>query len=239
MTRFSFATKLSACAIIACIFLTGCLQTRETQKEQEEKQVLKKQLNTLQMTSAEANARFQDVEDENRKLSGRLEALDAKLMIVAQKTDKANANQDQKSKEIAEVYKEEFAKLNSEIARLKEQLNALHDENRRSSDARAAAEASAAAKSAESAKNPFAAAEGKFDKKQWKEAILDYEKYRSKNPKGKSFSAATYKIGVCFQELGMNEEAKAFFEEVLAKFPKTKDAEKASTRLKKLASNKK
>jgi TolA-binding protein len=60
---------------------------------------------------------------------------------------------------------------------------------------------------------------------------LSYERYRSSHPKGKSFAAATLKIGVCFQELGMSDEAQAFYEEVVAKFPKSKEAEKANARL--------
>jgi TolA-binding protein len=83
-------------------------------------------------------------------------------------------------------------------------------------------------------KGPYALAEEKFDQKNWKEAILEYEKYRKANPKGKQFSTATYKIGVAFQELGLNDEAKAFYEEVISKFPKTKDADRASTRMKNL-----
>lgn len=223
--------------IVLC--LSGCLQTRETQKEQDEKVVLKKQLNTLQTSTADSGARFQDLEEDNRRLAGRLEAMDARLNLVAQKADKANANQDSKSKEIDIVYKEEFSKINSEISSLKAQLAAIHDENRKSSDARAAQDAAVAAKAAESAKNPLASAESKFDKKMWKEAILDYEKFRSTNPKAKAVAMATYKIGVCFQELGLKEDAKAFFEEVVTRYPKAKEAVKAEAHLKALSAKKK
>lgn len=227
--------------ILAAFFpgLVGCLQTRDTQKEQDEKVVLKKQLNTLQTTSADSNARFQDLEEENRRLAGRLESMDAKLTLVAQKADKVNTAQDLKNKESDSVYKEEFSKLSSEIASLKAELTAIRDEGRRAVEARASAEAAAAARNAEVAKNPLGAAEEKFEKKQWKEAILDFEKFRTANPKSKSVSLATYKIGVCFQELAMKEEAKAFFEEVLSKYPKSKEAAKAETRLKALTARKK
>lgn len=230
MRALSFWIVISA--FVGVFGLTGCLQTRESQKEQEEKVVLKQQVNTLQSTTADTNARFQDLEDENRKLSGKIEALEAKLMIFAQKADKANANQDAKSAQNDETYKEEFQKINTDVASLKAQLTELQEEKRRAAEARAANDAAKAARDAESAKNPLAAAEDKFEKKMWKEAILDYEKYRSSNPKGKSLALATYKIGLCFQELGMIEEAKAFFEEVLSKYPKSKDAAKAEARLK-------
>ena len=90
------------------------------------------------------------------------------------------------------------------------------------------------APSSDNPKTQFQAAEAAFEKKAWKEAILDYEKYRKAFPKGKEFPAATYKIGVSFQELGMADEARAFYEEVIAKFPKGKDAKSAQARLKAL-----
>lgn len=220
--------KLSVLSTLALAFVvTGCLQTRTSQKEMEEKQVLKKQLTNLQQNTADINARFQDIDDELRRVNGRIEAVEARtqqqlaqISAAAAKNDKAQF--EAKLRERDEAYREEFVKLQGEITRLREQLNALQESQKRSSQADSG--------------NPFATAEELFNKKAWRDAILSYEKYRSQNPKGKFFSTATYKIGVCFQELGMNEEAAAFYEEVIAKFPKSKDANRASSRLKKLKS---
>jgi len=71
-------------------------------------------------------------------------------------------------------------------------------------------------------------------KKHWKEAIVAYEKYRSTNPTGKRYAEATYKIGASFHELGMKSEAKAFYAEVVEKFPKGEWAKKSNGRLKAL-----
>ncbi len=220
------------------LVLAGCLQTRETQKEHEEKQVLQKQLSTLQTTSADTNVRFQDIEEENRRLVGRVEALEVKLAQFTSKNEKSSGAIDAKLKENNEIYKEEFGKINVELTQIKEQLVAMQAEGRRAAEARAAAETTASAKNSDGAKDAFKVGEAKFEKKSWKEAILDYEKYRAQHPKGKYFAAATYKIGVCFQELGMSEEAKAFYEEVIAKYHKTKDSEKAHARLKALSKKK-
>jgi len=212
-------------ALLLTFVLTGCLQTRTSQKELEEKQTLKKQLTTLQLTTADINARFQDIDEELRRLSGRIEAVEARtqqqlaqLSSTIEKNDKAQF--EAKLRERDEAYREELLKLQGEITRLKEQLSSIQAGQKRSSNSG----------------NPFATAEELFAKKAWRDAILNYEKYRSQNPKGKFFATATYKIGVCFQELGMNEEAAAFYEEVIAKFPKSKDAKQASSRLKKLKS---
>lgn len=227
--------RLMSFAVLA-LSLTACLETRESQKEQEEKVVLKKTLTTLQTSTADINARFQDIEDENRRLSGRVEALEARLQQMTSKNDKSGSSFEAKLKENNEIYKEEFAKLNAEVTQLKEHLAQMREESRRAAEARAAEAAHAAERRA---KDPWGAAEEKYEKKEWKEAILDYEKYRSANPNGKHLATATYKIAACFQELGMIEEARAFYEEVVAKYPKSKDAGKASQRLKSLSKKKK
>jgi TolA-binding protein len=85
-----------------------------------------------------------------------------------------------------------------------------------------------------SPKDSFQVAEDSFDKKDWKKAILNYNRFRDANPKSKKFAEATYKIGVCFQELGMKDEAKTFYDEVIGKYPNSSDAKKARTRLKSL-----
>ena len=48
-------------------------------------------------------------------------------------------------------------------------------------------------------KNTFDIAEALFAKKDFRQAILEYQKYREKFPKGKNVTVATYKMGVCFQ----------------------------------------
>ena len=80
----------------------------------------------------------------------------------------------------------------------------------------------------------FSAADELFKAGDFKKAALSFQKYREAQPKGKKFSEATYKLGVCFQELGMKDEAKTFFEEVIAKFSQSPEAKKAKSRLKSL-----
>lgn len=77
-------------------------------------------------------------------------------------------------------------------------------------------------------------ADGLASAKKYKEAIVEYQKYRDTYPKGNRYAEATYKIGTCFQELGMKDEARAFYEEVVNKHPKAPEAKKAAKRLKAL-----
>jgi TolA-binding protein len=218
-----------------CLLLTGCLETRNGSKELDEKVVLKSQVSALQKNTADTSSRFQDIEDDIRKLSGRIELNENRAnqaMSRAEKSDGGAAARLKENDEKFKAYREELTRLNAEVEQLKTQMAGLAEEARRAQAQASEASSARASEKAQSMKNPYAAAEEKFDQKNWKEAILDYERYRKGNPKGKNFAAATYKIGVSFQELGLIEEAKAFYEEVISKFPKTHDADKATTRLK-------
>lgn len=225
-SRSSFSV-LSLLALLALSSASCALEGRGATKELEERQVLRKQVSTLQASTADINTRFQDIEEDQRRLSGRLENIETRQAQEKSASSKGTQAIEQKLKETDSAYREEFVKLKTEVEQLKSQLAEIQEGGRRASQAAAKAEA-------QSAKDPFAAAEEKFAQKSWREAILDYERYRKANPKGKQFSTATYKIGVSFQELGMVDEARAFYEEVVSKFPKSKDAGRANTKLKAL-----
>lgn len=198
-------------------FLTGCLETRTAVKEHQEKQVLRKQVANLQQTTADVNSRFMDIEDELRRVNGRLEVMENRLQQATAKMDASGGGLEARLKEKDEAYREEFMRLQSEIEKLKAQLSGLQDERKRAA--------------APPVKDPFQSAEENFSQKNFKDAILDYEKYRKTYPKGKKFGEATYKIGASFQELGLLDDAKAFYEEVVAKFPKSDDARRARAKL--------
>ena len=68
--------------------------------------------------------------------------------------------------------------------------------------------------------------EGKGTYREAREHYLFAAKYNPEN------AELNYKIGVCFQEMGMKSEAKAFFEEVVEGYPKSRTAEKSKYRLK-------
>jgi TolA-binding protein len=105
-------------------------------------------------------------------------------------------------------------------------------------EARAAAPAPSAdsgqAQGAASAQTVFDQAEKLFKEKKWQQAILKYQEYRDRHPKGRNFAEATYKIGVCFQEIGMMKEARTFYEEVITRFPNTPQATRSHTRMRAL-----
>lgn len=229
-SRWSRSRRVAAVVAAAALLagLTGCLETRSGAKEIEEKQVLRKQVTTLQQSSADVTSRFSEIEDEMRKTNGRTEALDVRVTQIkdrAEKNDFALENKWKEQDAKFTAFREELTKMQAEINELKAVNQALQS----------GMQAGVAAGASAGEKNPFDRAEAKFESKAWRDAIFAYEEYRKANPKGKHVVAATYKIGVAFQELGMADDAKLFYEETISKSPKSKEADRARTRLKALS----
>ncbi len=78
----------------------------------------------------------------------------------------------------------------------------------------------------------FLRAESFYKLKQYKKAIVDYSKFPEKYIKSSFMPQALYKIGLSFDNLGMNEDAKGFYQEVVEKFPKSAEGKKARAKLK-------
>jgi TolA-binding protein len=80
-------------------------------------------------------------------------------------------------------------------------------------------------------KTSYDVAEDLFSKKDWKKAILSYQQFAEEFPKSKLVPDAKYKTGVSFQELGLKDEALAFYEEVSVQYPQTQAGKKAKIRI--------
>ncbi len=214
-------------ATVSVLALTGCLQTRNEIRESENRRVVQDTTTSLQKANAENANRFGEVEASTREMSGRIEVLENKLAQTENQQGRSvravEEQLNETNKKVA-LLQEEVAKLEGQIASLSEQMAAAATRGRE--------------ERAEEAKNDkrtsFDVAEEHFGKKEWRKAILNYQKYRDSFPKGKKFLEATYKIGVCFQELGMKDEARTFYEELIAKHSKSDEARRARIRLKKL-----
>ena len=158
---------------------------------------------------------LQEANSEIRRLRGRIDALEKK---TSTQTPEVSLESRLKN------YEQALTSLEEEIVQLKANQGA------QSSGVSSVKSPSATAKKY----TEFDTGEAKFKERQWKDAIAQYQAYRTKYPKGKSYSEATYKIGVCFQELNLKNEAKAFYQEVVQSHPKSRAAKKAGFRLKQL-----
>ncbi|MCB0366753.1 MAG: tetratricopeptide repeat protein [Bdellovibrionaceae bacterium] len=200
---------------------SGCLRTRADLKEAESKSEMQNKLSNLQQSAARDEVRFQDYDEQFRYMRGRIETLEQRLNEARQEKEQALQERQTaktQSDERLRLYEEALRKLEGQIVSLSQELEQVKKAK--------------AAPAPASKKGNFSAAEDSFDKKDWKAAIVGYQKYREMNPKGRKYASATYKIGVCFQELGMGNDARAFFDEVIEKFPKSSEAKQAKTRLK-------
>lgn len=234
-------TFLIANLFLFMIPLVGCLKTRAELEAEQSGQQMQKQTQTQQRREAApykekappSAYRFEEYDEQMRNFSGKMDGLEEKSnqlysLMTAEREAAAKDKQLQEQKLAA--YEEALKKLESEMQQLNEQIAQLK-----------AAQAPAPAPSAshpnagsKAGKTPYDEGEEHFNARNWKQAIFSYQQYREKFPKGKLYGDATYKIGVCFQELGQKEDARAFFDEVSSKFPKSKEAKKASIRMKSL-----
>ncbi|MNJ92661.1 tol-pal system protein YbgF [compost metagenome] len=208
------------------VLMTGCLKTRNDVQGNNSRQVMQQQVVTMQRATADTGNRFADIEEQMRNLNGRIEVVENRVGQGHAGVENALRNSQQQNQDTNQkvaLLQDALTKMETQLFQLTAEVQGLRAE-------KAAVQAEKTAKQAK--KDSFEAAQEFFDKKDWKQAILNFQKYRDQSPKGKNFADSTYKIGVAFQELGMKEEAKTFYDEVVSKFPKSEEARRAKIRLK-------
>lgn len=75
-------------------------------------------------------------------------------------------------------------------------------------------------------------AEAYFSLKDYKKAIVDYSKFPEKFTRSTHMPLALLRIGKSFEALGMKDDAKGFYQELVEKFPKSPEAKKVKTKIK-------
>lgn len=229
---------------------TGCLQTRSESSEAEEKKQVMTQVSNLQKTRADQGAQIDELTETVRSLNGRIETMEARHEKTIEQYNQQLAESKAQAKTQNEELMAQLKIFEGEIAALKEK--AAQSEAARVAavnEAQTAKSATAVGKTTDKNTDKDAAkkddknaaekaawdeADQLFESKDYKRAATALQRYREKNPKGKRLGEATYRIGVCFQEMGMKAEAKAFYAEVLERFKKDPAAKKATFRLSQL-----
>ncbi len=213
-------------SVVTMFSLLGC-ETLMTRREVEQKRQIQDQVVTQQQrTNADMNSRFADVDSDMRTINGRVEVLENKVGLQSQERDKNKNNFEQQQEE----QNKKIQILQETVIKLQDQLNNM------SSDVSSAKQNQNEATGSDKAgkKDYLEIAEERFKEKDWKRSILNYQKFRDANPHHKKFAEATLRIGASFHELGMKDEAKSFYDEVISKFPNSLEAKKAKIRLKSL-----
>ncbi len=234
-------------AISLSLFFFSCLQTRSDLGANQQSQVYHKKNAENQNAEAETVVPKIDERDELiRTLNGRVESLEGQLQQIQKEKQTSQSAVNPDTQKIA-LLQEALAKMELQLQRLEGSADKpvsaaiSPSAGTKSSDANVKIKKDnkpAATVVATKKQNPFEIAETHFQSKEWKKAILSYQAYVEEFPKGKSVAEAKYKIGVCFQELGLKDEASAFYEEVVAGYAKTESGKKAKIRLSALNSKK-
>ncbi len=221
--------------------LVSCLKTRADLSEQEQSRFYGKknaenqvsgqsQLNSGNSAPAAA---VDERDDLIRGFNGRIESLENQITTLQKEKAALTTSADNQK---LQLLQDALAKMEAQIQKLEgEAANAAQPVAvAASQSATLSKPVHSTLKKDSSAASNYDLAQDYFSKKEWKKAILSYQKYVDEFSKGKNTPDAKYKIGVCFQELGMKEEAMAFYEEVLANYGKSESGKKAKIRLSKL-----
>lgn len=215
-----FIRLLGSCLLV--LTLSACLTTRSQLRQDIKERVNPKdQVDVIKEEKIDPVVRLTEMDAQFRELNGRIEVNERRLQLLNEEKKKELEEKKLDSLALADklkIYEEALVKLEAELQAVKLEMVELKKPKK-------------VEKPAKTVGN-FSQAEEFFAKKKWKEAVVGFQKYRDLNPKGNKYGTATYKIGVCFQELGMKSEAKAFYEEVIEKYPKGRLAKKAQYRLK-------
>lgn len=201
--------------VMIALSMTACLKTRSEMAEENEKQVIQSQVSQIQKAKADQDANLQSYEAQIRTLNGRVETLEHQVSQLS--TEKEGL-----SKKLTEN-DERFKQLEQALLQVEQQ--------REQSVTLKPAPQEEKKDSGKKPKSAYDEGEDFYNNKQWKKAVVQFQKYRDASPSGTNVAAATLKIGICFQEMKMNKEAKVFFEEVLDKHSKSRFAKIAQTRL--------
>ena len=218
--------------LILVVLNVGCILTRTQIKDKEDKATFSNKISDLQQKTADDEVRLQEMQSQLRELLGKSELIEKKIIEADVNKEGLNESNSNKFK----IYEEAILKVEKDVLQMKNDISELKEivlalsksiESLKKKKVKAKVEKKAP-------KGNFKSGEYYFGKKKWKQAIEGFRKYRELNPKGKKYRTSTYKIGVCFEELKLKKEAKLFYDEVLEKFPSSREAKKVKVRLKKL-----
>lgn len=208
----------------AAVLLTGCLKTRSEVSDTGQKAVYGKKNveNQMEAQAAVAQAPAEEKDELIRNLNGRVEVLENQLTALVKEKESLTTQDSQK----IVLLQEALAKMEAQLHKFETEAAPKPEEETPKSSDEAEGKTVVAKKL-----GTYESAEQYFAKQEWKKAILSFQKYTDEAPRGKNVPDAKYKIGVCFQELGMKEEAMAFYEEVVANHSKTTAGKKSKARL--------
>lgn len=225
-------------SVMAALFLSSCLKTRSELGEGYQSQVYSKKQADNQKQAANEPSEIAKIDEKDeliRTLNGRVESLENQITQIQK------ANQENPDAQKIQLLQESLIKMEAQLAKLETEAALAK------TAAPSQAHANAPAPNSSDAKVPpvkggpqtngknaaFEVAQDFFAKKDFKNAILEYQKFVDANAKSKNklVPEAKYKIGLCFEAMGLKDEAQSFYEEVAAQHGATEFGKKAKAKV--------
>ncbi len=230
---------------VLLISMTACLKTR-SQLEREKtfnlravSQIKDSPDSINQQQRSQIDSRFYGIDRDFRELYGKIEVIEQQLSQLTKFLENKPPDSSGNSATIQAVEKR-ITTLEKALLTIDKKLNnpgkksekEPEEEPKQKTDTPQKKPPTKEKTSGKTSKGPFTRAESFFDQGEFEEAIVQYDKYRKAYPKGRAYPQATFKMGLCFQKLKMDEDAKAFFRELIQRYPKNPLARKAQKILK-------
>ena len=226
-------------SVTAALFLSSCLKTRSEMGGDYQSQVYtKKQAENQKHAANEpAEVKIDEKDELIRTLNGRVEGLENQIQQLQ------NAYVKDPNNDKIKLLQESLVKMEAQIAKLETDLavakmNGTTVNNNVSAPAPNSSDAKVppvkgAPPQAAGKHTAFDTAQEYFAKKDFKNAILEYQKFVDANTKSKNklVPEAKYKIGLCFEAMGLKDEAQSFYEEVAAQHGSTEFGKKAKAKV--------
>ncbi len=211
---------------ILLLSLSACLKTRaelqgdnsSSMRTDAEGRYVSGQMN--QQQRAQIDSRFFEIDRDFRQLYGKIESMEKQLSDIQPSS---------LTPSLDSASGDKVAALEKRISTLEEALLAI---DKKVSQLGSSPQKTSAVVAPAKTNGPFGAGESYFAKGQYERAIASYDKYRKQFPRGKHYADATLKLGLSFQKLRMNQDAKAFYKEVIQRYPNTMVSKQAQKNLK-------
>lgn len=234
--------------LISCL-LTSCLRTRAPlQPDTDEGVEWSKPIPVASIKPVEPLGRYalDEVKEELTRLGGRLEDLE-RTQAESEKEKKNQISQRswaQLEERVSHLEKT-LSTMTDQLDALGEKVSLLEPEDflsqarefyKKGNYARATELLGKYLKSPQAKKREEALwlrGESFFKLKEYKKSIVEFSRLTEKYASSSKTPWAIYKIGLCFDELGLKEDAKGFYRELIQKFPQSPEAKKAKEKIKK------
>ncbi len=233
--------------------LQGCLKTRsqlrsESSDEMSEAEPSRRVASAPPVQDVKPQGEYviEELKDEITRLSGHLEELEHQqkefqksshnekmgdeLRKLEARISQLEKNQQAIQDSLAEFH--EMAQSHQDPNEIFKTAKELFSEGRyqEAADQLAKVEKNSKAKNKDDA--TFLRGECFFSLKQFKKAVVEYSKFPEKYTHSSHYPEALYKIGLSFESMGMKEDAKGFYQELVEKFPKSPQAKKIRKKVK-------